>query len=497
MASFWRAFVRLVVFGAWAAPTLAQAAPWEARIDAEAARADIRLAREALEAIHPGYDRYADAAALDAMWTGLEARAATGISGATFYVELSRVLSALRCDHTKAEIPQSWERARAEASFFPFRFEIIDGRAFLVDGLGAAHGDELIAIDGRPAAEIFAAIRPLVAVDGFTDFAADEALGASGEYLGSAFEHFYPLIYGAWSNATVTFETLAGERRSLAVQPIGFDAWRALNHPSGAYRTNFSDAVDFRLEDGVGVLRVDSFVNYPTPVDPEAIYAPIFQRLADAGARALVVDTRLNGGGSTDAMMALLRHLSPEPFTHQKAIYVKTLDLTAFTEHLQTWDTSVLSPDLNGFVQEGPDGRHPGWFRLKSELDPVSLEPQTLLSPRFGGPVYILSHPRNASGVTHMLSRLTGLDGVDVTVIGEDTGGSAQGATAGVLVFLALPNTGIRVRIPLFRQYLDVADAREGYGVAPDIRVVRSREALINGADPVLERALAIAAQAS
>ena len=57
------------------------------------------------------------------------------------------------------------------------------------------------------------------------------------------------------------------------------------------------------------------------------------------------------------------------------------------------------------------------------------------------------------------------------TIIGEETGGSAEGPTANVLFFLKLPNSKIVARLPAQRVYNDVDNFRPGYGVSPDIAV--------------------------
>ena len=39
-----------------------------------------------------------------------------------------------------------------------------------------------------------------------------------------------------------------------------------------------------------------------------------------------------------------------------------------------------------------------------------------------------------------------------VTLVGEPTGGSAAGPTAGILFFLTLPNSGLTVNVPALRE---------------------------------------------
>ena len=77
------------------------------------------------------------------------------------------------------------------------------------------------------------------------------------------------------------------------------------------------------------------------------------------------------------------------------------------------------------------------------------------------------------------------------TFIGEATGGSVEGPTAGILFFLKLPNSQITTRIPLFRYHNDINQFEPGRGLEPDIYVTDSIEDFLQDRDAILDRALA------
>jgi C-terminal processing protease CtpA/Prc len=76
-------------------------------------------------------------------------------------------------------------------------------------------------------------------------------------------------------------------------------------------------------------------------------------------------------------------------------------------------------------------------------------------------------------------------------VIGEATGGSAEGPTAGQLFFLKLPNSGITVRVPNMFNRMNIKSFTRGMGVQPDVEVKQTLEDFLNAKDCVLEAALA------
>jgi C-terminal processing protease CtpA/Prc len=58
-----------------------------------------------------------------------------------------------------------------------------------------------------------------------------------------------------------------------------------------------------------------------------------------------------------------------------------------------------------------------------------------------------------------------------VTLVGARSGGSAEGPTAGTIFNLALPNSGIVVRVPLALNLMDVSSPDPAGGIVPDIEV--------------------------
>lgn len=479
----------------WAGATTA------ASLSAEDALNDLALARDALEGIHPGYDRYTSREVLDAAWSRAEerVRAAATITDVHLYRELAQVLTAIRCDHTLAELPPAFERARREiATFFPLQLRLFEGRAYVIalDGESAGAlrpGDEVVAIDGRPMADVVRQILPLLAVDGRTEYVRPSTFASSGDLLASGFEHFYPVLFGEWWRAgasTITVRRIEGDATrefSSSVRPITFDRWQAIGD-QGPYRQNFVDAVHSEIRDnGVATLRIDTFVNYRAPVDPDEVYGPLFAEYAARRVHTLVLDTRRNGGGSDDAMLALLAWLSSEPFTLLRERRVRTIDLSPWAEHLDTWDPSALTPDPARF-ERVDDGD--GW-RVLPTSEEVMLSPQAPKPGAFTGRLLVLSSARNASAMTMLLAKLRARPAT--AVVGEATGGSATGPTAGVIYFLRLPASGIRVRIPWQRHWVDVGDAREGVGIVPEIEVVTTLEDVLSGRDPAFERAINLA----
>ncbi|MEL6858692.1 MAG: S41 family peptidase [Pseudomonadota bacterium] len=452
---------------------------------------DVALAQKVYETVHPGYTRYSSAEQLHSAWQSINIAAAAedGLSLGTFYVEASEVLAEIRCDHTKAELPDTLAEARkTDPVYLPFQWEMIEGRGFVTltnAASGLQRGDELLAIDGQPLSERIEEILPLIPYDGLTEWTRPAQVAISFEFRGGGLDHFGALMYETLPTAELTIKRGDDDPATVTVERVTYPDWLALGDGKTGAR-NFKDAVRFeRIGDDAAYLAVDTFVNYRVPVNPATIYDPVFQAMKDEGRDTLIVDLRLNGGGSDDASRGLIARLIDTPAPFMRDIRVKTLDLSDVKEHLWTWDQNALAPDPRGFTQN-PDGT----YSLRPEISP-SLQELTPPDLAFRGQLILLTSRNNSSGSTHLLSFIKAQN-PDAILIGERTGGSAEGATAGILFTLTLPESGIKMRVPAMQSFVNNNGFEFGYGMSPDTVVPETVQSFLAGNDPALDAALAL-----
>jgi len=450
-------------------------------------RADIVLAESAYARVHPGYTRYASTDEMRAAWQQIvdQAEAGGGLSLGDFYLAVERALVTIRCDHTKAELPKALRVKReAEPVYLPFRWQLIEERGIVSapgETSGLSFGDEILSIDGRSLATIVAAVSPYIPVDGYTDWSRRGGITESLEFMGGAIDHFGALLWPVGPVAELDIRTADGERRTVAVERLTFDAWTALGDESGI-RRNFKDAVTFeRIGDEGAYLRVDTFVNYRNPVDPDDIYDPIFKAIRDEGRDKLILDLRKNGGGSTDASQRLVAHLIDRKLRIKTDMRAATLDLDGLRAHLDTWDKRALNPFRFAF-RANRDGTYSLRRFFTDDLDTVRPDDFA-----FEGELIILTSSDNSSGSTNLIAVLNGLG--RATLVGEKTGGSAEGPNAGLLFTLTLPESRVRTRLPFFRVFNNVPGFESGLGVSPDIEAPLTVAAFRAGRDPAMEAA--------
>ncbi|MEM6267031.1 MAG: S41 family peptidase, partial [Pseudomonadota bacterium] len=340
--------------------------PRDTRLAVDVALAELDLTKRALETLHPGYTRYTSAETLDALWEEARADVSQTPSRGRLYLAISRVLAAIRCDHTKAELPKDFEASRDQQPvYLPFRFKIFDDRIFVFNPgeTGLERGAEVLSIDGRPVADVLSEVYALFPVDGDTDHIKPESVSEFGEFVGPAFEHFYPFLYPV--NETVALEVAGedGAAKAYELPRLTFAQYSAITSEK-RFSANFDDAVTLKMmDDKTAYLSIDTFVNYRRPVDPDTIYAPVFAQLASSNTSTLILDLRRNGGGSTDAQIGLLQWLMDKPFQQASAVLVAADRIEPdLRQYLSSWEKAALDPD-------------PAWFTARDDgMFEIALE---------------------------------------------------------------------------------------------------------------------------
>jgi hypothetical protein len=477
----------LMAAGAFAQPgESSTSVPPIRALTAEQVQADVALLRRALAVIHPGLDRYVSSATLDDAATWLKSFGGKPATDVELYLDISRFLAAIHCDHTKAELPadlEAWRRKRP--SHLPFRFKLFDNRMLVAssdsDQPPLPRGAEILAIDGLAIEVLLRSLGELVAYDGRTAHVVPAKLEADSDLMGADFDHFYALEHGFPASVELTYRRPgATEAVKARYRMQSFEDWQRMPWEASAELDDFYRSVTWRMLDRkTAYLRIDTFVNYRSPVDADSFYAAFFKGIA--GSEHLILDLRQNGGGSTDASVGLLRYLLDQPFRLTRSIRLKAVRYGDLPQHIETWGDPqrVFERPLEEFNML-PNG----WYEERPEPEDLLLEPA---ADRFKGRLTVLIGPRNASGATMVLAKLK--EARRATFIGESTGGSAEGPTAGQIFFLELPNSHIKVRIPAKLSLTDIRHFEPGYGVAPNVGIAPTLDDWLAHRDPVLEAA--------
>jgi hypothetical protein len=443
------------------------------RLSPQQLQEDLVVLRTTLEEAHPGLYTYVDKATRDVQFDALLERLDREMSDIAFYRLIAPLVVDIRDGHTAV-----WPAADSvvytgeHATFLPFTLRFVEDRAF-ADAVhspdaGLAPGSEVLAINGLAIADIVAQLLPYVPRDGFSE------TGASF-LLSRAFPIYYAFGFDQAEGYTLSVRDRGtGEARTTEIRPLNAIEVGAFFEEL----TNPPQSLSLELlnEDAVALMTIGSFG------DPgiATFLADSFRRLNELEIEELIIDLRGNGGGGNEPGGLLYAYLTDAPFRYYDHLGIV---LDAPLTYLQHTDLSVSRlSEILAQTQEMSNGarQFPHWYGFDETLQ---NEPDA-----YTGKVYFLidggsgSSTAEFAAIAHHNRR--GL------FIGEETFGTYLSNNSGEMPTLTLPNSGIRVTIPLFQFVMAVSEAPFGRGVLPDHAIRPTVDDFLAGIDTELEYAL-------
>jgi hypothetical protein len=441
---------------------------------------DFELLRFSLEEAHAGVYRYASKSEMDKQFDDLEKRLSRPLRVSQFYAEVLKLVAAIRDGHTRIEAPGSltaWLRQKPFRPPIAIHFEG-DRVRVLKDISGrepSAVGCEVLAVNGRPIAEVVAALLRYLPGDGHSD-----GRRANLEYP-DFFGGLFALEYGETEKYVFRLRSADGKERDFEVAGLPLEE---LEKRMGPLRPRPSGPLlSLRFDGEVAVLTVRSFgtrtlsgsgVNYPD------FLTQTFQTLLEKKTESLIIDVRDNGGGNDEYGLMLYAHLAPVPFYYYDRLQMNK-EKSEFLR--KTIDPDTKRPLIPLRLDE--KGR---WVRT----DHPNLGLKQPREPVFAGRVFVLENGRSFSATGEFMTAVyANKRGV---FVGEESGAGITGNTSGIMIGVKLDNSGITVSIPMVGYYMagDHGPHPER-GILPDHEVIPTVEDILAGRDPVMEFALDLA----
>lgn len=297
--------------------------------------------------------------------------------------------------------------------------------------------------------------------------------------LSSNFPYYHRNIFGLSKNYTVTYTDSAGSEQTVSV-PV-FEPRR-----DSAAKTKPVASVkpDKRTENKRRLLQLRSLavdtlnntaiitLNTFSSGRLRKFYRQSFRYIKKAGIANVVLDLRSNGGGRINLSSLLTKYVSRRPFKVADSSYAIAKSLKPYGRYVRGGFINNLG--LFFLTKRKKDGLyHFGHWERKL------YEPKT--KNHFGGNLYVLINGSTFSASTIFCNAVKNQPGI--VLVGEEAGGGWHGNNGILIPDIVLPNTRLKVRLPLFRlvQYNHVP--RDGRGVVPDINIGTDYKALMNGVD--------------
>jgi len=437
------------------------------KFQAKQLQEDFLILRKVLEEAHPGLYRYTDKKTLDARFDGAFKLLNKEMTEREFFPIVASIVSAIKDDHTSS-LPSS--ELMSYLKTFPLNLRFIKGKAYIVSSPDNAItlGSELLSINGKKMSGITRTIFAHIEGDGDIE---------SGKYrlLSQRFKLYYNLFIEQPNSYKIEYrEAAKRQKKRISVPPIIENEAKVLARIDDGKKPL---RLEFLPESQTALLTIKSFnesVITKAGQDYRKFMEAAFQEIKEKNISNLIIDLRGNRGGKDVFGALLFSYLMGKEFRYYDYLETSTNKITL----AQYTDADAnLYKKFAEDLMPGITGR----FRLKESAHP-NLRLQQPQKNHFDGNVWFLinglcfSATAEFASIAHYHRR--------GSFVGEEVGGAYYGNTSGRSLHLTLPNTKVRVDIPLRKYVLAVSGyAYPRRGVMPDYPVQPTIQDVLNGVD--------------
>jgi C-terminal processing protease CtpA/Prc len=458
------------------------------KYNAEELQQDLEALHSTMQEINPSLYRFRNKKQVDSMFnalavidrplTAIEARKLLAIPAVVYLQDLHYVV-----------YPSTNEEAwlHKNGIYFPFDVKVLGDKLYIWKNLS---GDtsikdkgrmEIKQVNGIDAAVMIQTLRQYIVTDGNSIEAKKKA------DLEESFRTYYALAFGREEKFRLGLLSRADNKlKTVTVPAAGWDAITAIKNSRYPEMVKLP-GLQLIEDQSTGILTINTFT--PELINQndrelEKLIDTSFAILKRKGITRLVLDLRGNIGGRVNYGGKLYSYLISQPFKYIDHIEVKYPHTFKYINNTSL-GRSYLTNTYG--IRMGKDSVYNMEnFQWLNEQKPASNS--------FNGRLYVLTDGYTLSTTSLFCSMLRAYR-ENTIFIGEETGG-AYGSTSGQLTLLTLPNTGIRVYMPI-RKYVSPAHNQPGKnkgftdrGILPDIPASNSIEDHIKNEDAVLKKAL-------
>ena len=308
------------------------------------------------------------------------------------------------------------------------------------------------------------------------------AVNVNYSRLSNSFPYYHRNIFGVSKTYAVTYLDKSGAEQRINIQAYGLDADTVKKEKDSAVKIRppqqkkqtrqerlqeiRSLAVD--TTNNTAIITINSFSSGSL----RKFYRQTFGYIKKTGIDNVVLDIRSNGGGRIRLSTLLTKYVTRVNFKVADTSYAVTKSLRPYSKYIKGSFMDNLG--LFFLTKKKSDGLyHFGhWERKINKPKAVN---------NYTGNLYVLIAGNTFSAAALFSNVVKGQPGV--VLLGEETGGGWHGNNGILIPDIVLPNTHIKVRLPLFRlvQYNHVP--KDGRGIQPDIYIGTNYNALLKGFD--------------
>ena len=453
-----------------------------ARYSPELLREDFTVMRNILEKKHPSLYWYSSKDSIDAAFEHYYRSITDSMTESAFaWRILAPLTRQFRCGHTTAAMSRRytrWAKGRQLPSF-PLYMKVWNDSMVVTGNLNRKdslfkRGTVITSINGMKNHELIATMFQYLPADGYAENINQVRLSAN-------FPYYHRNIFGLSKTYRVGYLDSAGAEKEAVLplfQVVKDSLKKKTTPPTPAKKLPRSKrleeyrSLDIDSSGQFAVMTVNTF----TEGMLRTFFRRSFRKLKKQGIRSLVIDIRSNGGGHISLSTLLTRYITDKPFTIADTVYAKARSLRPYSRYIR--NRLIYNTAMFFVASKKKDGLYHARYMEKKKFRPKKTH-------HFDGDTYVLTAGQTFSAAALFSNTVKGQQ--NVTLVGEETGGGWHGNNGVLIPEIRLPNTRLRLRLPLYRLVQFNHVPKNGTGVLPDVYVGPNYRALVEKRDRKME----------
>jgi hypothetical protein len=458
----------------------------------ETLQRDFDLMRTMMEKFHPSLYWYTPKDSIDRIFDFYRAAIKDSMTEQQFGFRIvAPVTTSIRCGHTSFNYSKKYNKAMRGIRLpsFPLFLKVWGDSMVVTSNLNRKdsvikRGAIINSIDGLTAKQLTDIMFRYLPTDGYAE-------NINYIRISNSFPYYHRNIFGLKKFYTVNFTDSTGHERIVSLplfDPHGDTLLKVKRDPKNTRPKNKKISKKDRLQD-VRSLTIDSSTqsavmslnSFDGGNRLPKFFRSSFRTLKKDNIENLVIDIRSNGGGKVNHYTRLSQYLRNTPFKVADTAYAVRKSFGSYGKYFQSRFVNSLALGL--FTKRKHDSLYHFKYWERHVYKPKN-------NNFFSGNIYVLIGGPTFSASTLFAQTMKGQS--NVLFIGEETGGGSHGNNGLMIPNITLPNTGVRVRMPLFRLIQYNHPPKNGRGIEPDVLVPPNSKALMQLKDLKMEKAFEI-----